>query len=132
MENMRIVTTTVSLHGYEEIRSGAPDYRLIHTINQKRLAIYEEALAEAQSRKADLLCFPAGYFYYVPQSSMSGPLKSSEQRLNELTGTIFELARKKNVAIAVGLDLSKKDQTADNTKDIRAGTVPWYALCWSP
>ena len=97
---MKIVTTTVSRHDYDKVRNGT---RLIDTINQKRLEIYEAALAEAQSRKVDLLCLPAGYFYYVPQSSMASPLKSSEQRLNELTGAIFALARRNNVAIAVGL-----------------------------
>jgi hypothetical protein len=129
---MRIVTTTVSLDGYQKVRDGTSNHRLIDDLNKKKLGIYEDALCQAQSQKAELLCLPAGYFYYAPENSIASPLKSSEQRLNELTAMIFELAEKHNLAIAVGLDLTKKDQTADNTKDVRAGTVPWYALCWSP
>ncbi len=129
---MKIITTTVSLEGYNEVRGGKPNHQQIGSVNQDRLNVLKEALAKAHNEKADLLCLPGGYFYYASSKPITNPLASSEHGVVRLIKAIMDLARNYQLAIAVGLDLAKKDQTADNTKDVCAGTLPSYALCWSP
>jgi hypothetical protein len=129
---MTIITTTVSLDGYNEVRDGKPNHQQIETVNQYRLDVLEKALAKAHDERADLLCLPGGYFYYAPSKPITNPLATSEPGLVRLIEAIMDLAKNYQLAIAVGLDLAKKNQTVDNAKDVRAGTLPSYALCWSP
>ncbi len=129
---MKIVTTTVSLDGYKEVRNGKPNYQLIEKVNQDRLDVLAKAIAKTHDEKADLLCLPGGYFYYAPSKPVTDPLKSSEPGLVRLIKAIRDLVQKCQLAVAVGLDLAKKDQNGDNEEDVRAGTLPWYVLCWSP
>ena len=116
---MKIITTTVSLHGY-------------HEVNHSRLNVLEQTLARAHHEQADLLCLPGGYFYYAPVKPITDPLASNEPELAHFIKAIIDLAKRYEIAIALGLDLALKDQTDVNEEDVRAGTLAWYALCWSP
>ncbi len=129
---MKIAATTVTLDRYCDVRSTTPNYGLIDAVNSDRLTIYEQALAKSASAEVDLLCLPGGYLFYAPQTPVVSPLTSGDHKLAQLIAQIIRLAREYRVAVAIGLDLTGKDQTADNSVDVRSGKLPWYAICWSP
>lgn len=129
---MKITTTTVPLDRYCDVRSATPNHGLIDAVNSDRLTVYEQALAKSANAEVDLLCLPGGYLFYAPQTPVVSPLSSGDHKLAQLIEQIINLAQKYRVAVAVGLDLARKDPTADHSVDVRSGKLPWYAICWSP
>ena len=129
---MKIVTTTVAYDGYHTAQDEGPKYRPIGSASQRRLDVLREAIAKSHARKADLLCLPGGYFYYASSNPRTKPLESTEPQLVRLIEAIKALVKDCQLAVAVGLDLAEKDPNGGNERDVRDGTLPWYALCWSP
>ena len=106
---MKLATTTVSLEGYGTAAG-----------NEPRLAALRTAIREVSNEGVDLLCLPGGY---LSAKSMT--------HLNELSEELAQEAKRSNLALAVGIDVDKKNLMQDWTTQIRKGTLPWFAVCWN-
>jgi hypothetical protein len=129
---MKIAISTVTLDGYNDARNTPLDPEVISDVLNHRLAVYEQALKSAEAAAVDLLCLPGGYFFILPEVSSEIKEPCADKNLKALEIQIVQLAKKYQVGIAVGIDLSPKNLLRDHTACVRAGMLSWCSFSWSP
>jgi len=111
---MRIATGTVGYLGYSDPSK-----------NGMLLALYRRILDRSSLYRVDLVCLPGGYLQ----------VKDDTQK-DELAAILVAEAKKRNIAVAVGIDLSAKRQPPwDHNYEnilIRHYSLPLFAICWTP
>jgi hypothetical protein len=113
---MKIGTTTVSCEGYGDSAAF-----------ESRFVAFQETLEKAKGEGCDLLCLPGGYFCV-----------DSDLAFEEATTRIVREAKRRGIALAVGIDYSQakqsnKKKTTGTTEDlVRKQALPSFSLTWSP
>jgi len=89
--------------------------------NETRIKAFCKGLNELKRKEVAFWALPGGYLFARSQS-----------HFKKLADEIVKEAKKRGIAIAVGIDLDEKTSKEDWTEEIKLGKLPWFAVCFTP